>query len=772
MCDFGLFPQWEILGQSGRVKRPSKALSAVLLGLAMAVGACTSSHTTSRSTTTTTMTPSTTTTTALPVTTPTGTTVPSGFEPGSVTFVSATTGFVIGIDSECPAGTCVALARTTDRGSSWVLLPAPAAGYVAHGQPGSSTVPVVSEVRFADELDGWIYGPSLFATHDGGASWQHVSLGGSVASLETSGGYVDAVVSPCTGDNQCTGPLKLYQAPSTGGAFTSVLSGPSVFSDGTPSLDLSLHAPVGFVNMSDFGEPTASIYATSSLAAGSGRWKAFPNPCAPPAIPGFFVVAFVAPNRTDLYTLCGGQPTLGSEEKRLVKTVNGVSAVAGTPPFGGDAEALAVTASGTLVVATASGASWLYRSTDGGASWTTAETYGDGGIGFNDLGFTTVTQGVAIHGLPGLLADFTSHLLMTTDGGATWTVMPIATTLTTGGPLPADFTLVSASFPSSHVAWVLGSAPCESTRCPILGRTTDAGSHWISVNPPPLKVSSVYGLPWTIRFADAEDGWAFSSDSDGKGELYSTHNGGLSWTPSILPGTIGSSPGIEALAATSGSVYAVVFDPANDDFAIFASPVNKDAWNPSPTRLPLGAGPVPEFRIVLDGTAGWIIDNDRAVVGGAILTNGTWAPWTPPCQALGYGDADMASAGPKDLVVFCPPGGFADPPPSAALFRSTNGGMAFQKLLSSPPASGSDLTSPKPGTFFFQANPGVITASFDNGGTWQTVANFSSTNSSGETYPSSIDFVSPMRGYALTSAGALLTTTDGGHSWAPQGFMK
>jgi photosystem II stability/assembly factor-like uncharacterized protein len=29
-----------------------------------------------------------------------------------------------------------------------------------------------------------------------------------------------------------------------------------------------------------------------------------------------------------------------------------------------------------------------------------------------------------------------------------------------------------------------------------------------------------------------------------------------------------------------------------------------------------------------------------------------------------------------------------------------------------------------------------------------------------------------MRGYAMTSAGALLTTTDGGHSWALLGFMK
>ncbi|HMK62558.1 MAG TPA: hypothetical protein VK386_02970, partial [Acidimicrobiales bacterium] len=63
--------------------------------------------------------------------------------------------------------------------------------------------------------------------------------------------------------------------------------------------------------------------------------------------------------------------------------------------------------------------------TDGGTSWTTAETYDDGGIGFNDLGFTTSTQGVVIHGVPGPPANVVSQLLMTTDGGASWSVVPI-----------------------------------------------------------------------------------------------------------------------------------------------------------------------------------------------------------------------------------------------------------------------------------------------------------------------------------------------------------
>jgi len=403
---------------TNHLRRPSAAVGVVLC-LALAAAACAPSKKAAPSTTTSV--PPTTTRPSAPA----GTTVPSGFEPGSVTFVSSSTGFVIGIDSSCAAGACVALARTTDGGFNWVAVSAPDAGYEARNYQGSTTAPPVSEVRFADELDGWIYGPSLFATHDGGATWQQVSLGGSVVSLETSGGYVDALVSPCTGvqGQECTGPLRLYQAQAAGGGFSPVLTGPSVSSTSGVLLHLSLHAPVGFVNMSGVGGPNqAFIYATQNLANTSG-WKAFPDPCATLTNYGFD--AFVAPDTTSLYTLCGGGGAAGSVIKAVVKTVSGVSAVTGTPPAGGDPEALAATSAGTLVVSAASGASWLYRSTDGGATWTTAETFNDGGIGFNDLGITTARQGVVIHGVPGPPTNVASQLLMTTDGGASWSVVPI-----------------------------------------------------------------------------------------------------------------------------------------------------------------------------------------------------------------------------------------------------------------------------------------------------------------------------------------------------------
>jgi len=398
-----------------------RRVALVIVAAALVLAGCSSPRTAPPTTTSPAPATTTTTTTTAPASAaPAGTAVPSGFEPASVTFVSPSTGFVIGIDSSCAAGSCVALARTTDAGSSWVELPAPHAGYGARGAQGSSGVPAVSEVRFADERDGWIFGPSLFATHDGGASWQQIDLAGSVVSLETSGGYVDALVSPCT-DGTCTGPLELYQAATTGGGFAPVLTGPSVTSSPTTEWAISLHAPVGFVNMGD--DATGAVYATENLADPSG-WKPFPDPCAA-AGSHFLFVSFVAPDTTSLYTLCGGEAGAGSAMKSVVETAGGVSHVVGSPPQGGDPSALAVSGSGTLVVAANSAASWLYRSTDGGSSWTTAETYGDGGIGFGDVGFTTSTQGVAIHGLPGPPIDYPSQLLMTTDGGASWSVVPI-----------------------------------------------------------------------------------------------------------------------------------------------------------------------------------------------------------------------------------------------------------------------------------------------------------------------------------------------------------
>ena len=70
-----------------------------------------------------------------------------------------------------------------------------------------------------------------------------------------------------------------------------------------------------------------------------------------------------------------------------------------------------------------SGASWLYYTGDGAAHWSTALQTDNGGAGWNDLGFTSTTDGVVINA-PALTdggdGGRIGQLLLTSDGGATW----------------------------------------------------------------------------------------------------------------------------------------------------------------------------------------------------------------------------------------------------------------------------------------------------------------------------------------------------------------
>ncbi len=119
--------------------------------------------------------------------------VQASFDPGSVTFISLQTGWVLGT-APCASGReCLALRETTDAGRAWSARPLPAsllaaADRLVGGVPAAVHGMAGLNVRFADRRDGWIYGslavttgsyrPTLWSTHDGGLVWREQPLPG------------------------------------------------------------------------------------------------------------------------------------------------------------------------------------------------------------------------------------------------------------------------------------------------------------------------------------------------------------------------------------------------------------------------------------------------------------------------------------------------------------------------------------------------------------------------------------------------------------------
>lgn len=353
---------------------------------------------------------------------PVGGPVPADFQPASVTFVSPTFGYVLGEPPSCASPPCTSLVRTTDRGAHWVGVPAPRAPL---GSPSTMTLAgptPVSVVRFADPYNGWAYGPALWVTHDGARTWHQLDVGGQVMALEAGGGRVDAIVADCEGSASCGGrPTRLLSSPVNSDDFTQVAAestGLSAPGGSWGGASLTLHPPVGFALLgatTKTAPPAAVIVATAD-----GRsWQSFPDPCR--AAGSSSLSSFVAPDTTSLLSLCIGSGAAGSSEKTVVFTRNGKSTVLGSLPLGGVGGQIAANGISTILVASRSGADFLYRSTDSGRTWTTMR-FPDGGIGLTDLGFTTASQAVVVHGQPPVagLNNPPEELLLTTDAGATW----------------------------------------------------------------------------------------------------------------------------------------------------------------------------------------------------------------------------------------------------------------------------------------------------------------------------------------------------------------
>jgi hypothetical protein len=342
--------------------------------------------------------------------------VPPNFQPVSVTFVSTTTGWVIG-----QAGTpgkcankdpyvCTSIARTSDAGKTWNGGPAPATT-APNGARG------VSGIRFLDGTNGWAFGPELWATHDAGKTWSQVDTHGArVTDLETAGDRAFALWATCPG-----GATTGFAANCT--SYTLMTT--------TASSDNWTPAGSATTGLTDGGAATSAVLALTSKAGYllgpdgtlysgplDGGWqKAGLTGCHPgaPQTNGLPSGAFLAPvNSSEVDVACdvAGAFTVYTSPDAgatwIPQPATAWSAV--TAPS--DVTSLTAAPGGTLALATASG---IYVLPAGAAQWKQASVANAPDGGFSYVGMTTNDQGVA------LPANATLHeVWMTFNGGQTW----------------------------------------------------------------------------------------------------------------------------------------------------------------------------------------------------------------------------------------------------------------------------------------------------------------------------------------------------------------
>ena len=339
---------------------------------------------------------------------------PAGFQPTSASFVSPTSGFVLGAVGCQPDEDCAAqLVATADGGAHWRLLAAPDVSLLNTAGDLLGQASSVHGVVFANQQDGWLYGPGLWSTSDGGARWQQINLGGAivpsqgggVVAMAASAGTVYAVVSPDPFDAE---PDQLFSSPVGQDAWAQV---------GSMTAGQAILAVSG----------RAAWFAGSNVGAGGStevwttadgvHWHQIAFSC-PGVDYGLAGIAAASPSQ--VLFLCAGDGAAGSMTKEVLSSSDGGTTVqlAGQAPFQGDPYGIAVPPGqdSLITVAAASGASFLDRSADGGATWAELP-YNTGGAAWSSLSYVSPTIGWVVLGSP---ATGNSQLLRTSDAGATW----------------------------------------------------------------------------------------------------------------------------------------------------------------------------------------------------------------------------------------------------------------------------------------------------------------------------------------------------------------
>ena len=388
-----------------------------LVAILFAACSATPSHPHASGSTSTTTTPVASTTTA-PVTPTTKPVSSPSTVVEDLTWISPTHGWALVDDEHCGQATCTEVLMTTNGGAAWSPvgpIAAPTGSCSGCGLVG------VTHIRFANNLDGYAFGPQLYVTTDGGVTWTPQN-GPYVTALEPAGTNVMRVSFTHTG---CPGPcdLTVQLAPAGSTAWQS-LTAPFQ----GDAVQLVRQASDAYVAVFENPAGGGDARTTLMMSQDDGTtWGERADPCDEVGGDEFDTVAINAAPQSVLVAICRNR-TQPQQAYVAVSTDSGAvftaqSVVPQSALFG----TIAATSASTIFLGTAGSqgtgsAQWLLlASTDGGHTWQTVVSEKGQLQPFYPtdpfLGFENSTVGRWV--------GYPYHLWETTDGGVNWVKQPI-----------------------------------------------------------------------------------------------------------------------------------------------------------------------------------------------------------------------------------------------------------------------------------------------------------------------------------------------------------
>jgi photosystem II stability/assembly factor-like uncharacterized protein len=463
------------------------------------------------------------------------------------------------------------------------------------------------------------------------------------------------------------------------------------------------------------------------------------------------LAAFAFPSDSVGYLVLGDGTVLRTGDGG--KTFARRTAVPGTSSAGGPAKPtdITFTAPDTGVAITGGSDGRVYRTTDGGGSWTLAASVAQGLTG---LRFTDAVNGFAV--------GAANTLLRTADGGASWSPRPLA-----GAP---SSSLTGIRCTGSSTCLI---ATAEGTR---LLRTTDAGDTAASVSPSTSKIfAAALGSP-TRAVAVGEGGATVVSDTAGMtfatigesipgpfrrlravsattayaagadGRAARTTDGGASWTPFAV--------------STADDVVDLSFPTLATGFAIDSSGTALRTENAGASWLILntGANIRPSALLALDAKRVLLVGPRglrRSTTGGASFA----AVRSRPVRRAQLAEFDRAGSA---VLVFG----------EKVLAISRNGGAGWRRMRlprGKRRLFDADFSSPRSGYVIMGRGScnGRLYVTRTGGRRWREITTTGTSDFCLATFGDArngwlrADIDDP-------AGGGVLRTSDGGKSWHPQ----